>query len=199
MPRLIQLLLTALLLIPATAHADNFEFDKSHTHIAFYVNHLGFSDMLGQFTSFSGKLQFDPNHPDQSALEVTLHPSGIRTSSELLDSALQGEMFFATSKYPDIRFVSTGTTVTGKDTGDVSGNLTMLGITKPFTLHVHFNKIGYHPVTNMYTAGFSAKASLKRSDFGMGYLIPGVSDEVRIEIEAEATDLDKKLAEKIKH
>lgn len=193
------LLTLALFLIAGEARADYYEFDKDHTHIAFRVNHLGFSDMLGLFTGYSGSLQFDPNAPAQSVLDITLHPIGIHTTSTLLDRALQGDQFFNTARYPDIRFVSTAVTVTGDNTGDVQGNLTLLGVTKPLTLHVTFNKAAYHPVTNLYTAGFSATASLKRSDYGMTYLIPGVSDDVRIDIETEATDIDKKNAEKIKH
>lgn len=192
-------ILAATMLIATPAYADHYEFDKSHTHIAFYVNHLGFSDMLGQFTSYSGSFDFDENHPEQSKIDVTLKPSGIRTSSDILDHVLQGSAFFNTDAYPDIRFTSTSTTVTGKNTGDVTGNLTMLGVTKPVTLHVRYNKSGYNPVTSLYVSGFNAEATLKRSDFGMTNLIPQVSDEVRVELSAEAINLDRKKNESLKH
>jgi len=93
--RLISKILAVAAISMATpAYADHYEFDKAHTHIAFYVNHLGFSDMLGLFTSFDGTYQFDQNHPEQSVIDVTIKPSGIRTSSELLDHVLQGSNFF---------------------------------------------------------------------------------------------------------
>jgi len=184
---------------PASAAADSYEFDKAHSHVLFYVNHLGFSDMLGMFTKYDGTLKFDPDHPEQSSLDVTLFPSGIHTTSELLDTILQGSNFFNTEQFPEIRFVSTSSTITGKNTGDIAGNLTMLGVTKPLTLHVKLNKADYQPVTNLFVAGFHATATLKRSDFGMSYSIPLVSDEVRIEIETEAVDIDRKNSEKLKH
>jgi polyisoprenoid-binding protein YceI len=187
-----------LMATPAFA-SDHYEFDKGHTSILFFVDHLGFSDMVGFFTAYSGGFTFDPAHPEASTIDVSLDPSGIRTSSTLLDHILQGEKFFNTDKFPAIRFVSEGITATGAHTGNVTGNLTMLGVTKPLTLHVHFNKAGYHPMTQNFVAGFSAEGTLKRSDFGMNYLIPMVGDQVRFMIQTEAIDLDRKNAERIKH
>ena len=197
--RIISRILTLLIIsVSAPAYADHYEFDKAHTHIVFYVNHLGFSDMLGQFTSYDGTFQFDQKKPETSAIDVTLKPDGIRTTSELLDHVLQGENFFNTSQYPDIRFVSTSIKVTSANTGDVTGNLTMLGTTKPITLHVRFNKADYQPVTNLYIAGFNAQTTLKRADFGMSYGIPMVGDDVRVEISTEGVNLDRKKAESLK-
>src|SRR5262245_60139302 len=116
---------------PALAALDHYEFDKSHTHIGFYVSHMGFSEMMGIFSSYDGSFQFDPAAPEKSVTDVTLHPSGIHTSSELLDKHLQGEKWFNSAKYPDIRFVSSSVKITGEHDGDVTGNVTMLGVTKP--------------------------------------------------------------------
>ena len=196
--RLIRSSLICSSLIASPAYADHYEFDKSHTHIAFYVNHLGFSDMLGLMTSYNGSYQFDEKHPEQSAVDVTLKPTGIHTSSEILDHVLQGENFFNSDKFPEIHFVSTSVKVTGDKTGDINGNLTMLGVTKPITLHVHFNKADYQPVTNLYISGFNAETTLKRSDFGMSYGIPMVGDEVRVEISTEGVNQERKKAESLK-
>jgi polyisoprenoid-binding protein YceI len=194
------LLAMAALLIGSPAYAlDHYEFDKSHTHVRFLINHLGYSNMLGVFTDFNGTLSFDPKHPEESTLDVTLYPKGIRTTSEILDSVLQGRNFFNTGKYPEIHFASKSVKITGERTGDVTGDLTMMGVTKPLTLHVTFNKADYQPVTNFYVAGFSAYAELKRSDFGMTYGIPMVADDVRVDMEAEAINIDRKNAEKLKH
>lgn len=189
----------AAFLYAAPALADRYEFDKSHTSIVFHVNHLGFSDVMGVFTQFSGDFAFDRNHPENSKINVSLQPRGIRTSSELLDDVLQGKDFFNTGAYPDITFVSRSISVTGKNTGDVTGDVTLLGVTKPVTLHVTFNKADYAPISNMYTAGFHASATLKRSDFGMTYSIPLVGDEVRIDIDTEGVNLDRKKAESLRH
>lgn len=194
LPLLASLLVSA----PAFAAADKYEFDKNHTTILFLVNHLGFSEMVGRFTTFDGNFTFDQSAPEKSTVDVTLAPSGIKTSSEALDKELQNEKFFNSAKYPDIHFVSTSVKVTDKNSGDVTGNLTMLGVTKPVVLHVHFNKADYHPITKNFQAGFSANTTIKRSDFGLTNLIPMVGDEVRIEIQTEGTDLDRKKAESIK-
>lgn len=186
-------------LIATPAFADHYEFDKEHTNIMFHINHIGFSDMIGLMNNFNGSFEFDPKQPEKSKIDVTLHPSGIRTSSSKLDSELQGEKWFNTAKFPDIHFVSTAIKTTGANTGDVTGNLTMLGVTKPVTLHVHFNKSDYHPITNMLVSGFSADTTIKRSDFGLSMGIPMVSDEVRIEIQTEGVDQDRKKEESLKH
>jgi polyisoprenoid-binding protein YceI len=189
----------AAMLLATPALADRYEFDKEHTNIMFYVNHLGFSDMLGLLTSYDGGFTFDPAHPEQSTIDVTLNPSGIRTSSSKLDSELQGEKWFNTAKFPSIHFVSSSIKVTGDHAGDVTGNLTLLGVTKPVTLHVHFNKADYFPMTQAFKAGFSADTTFKRSDFGMTSYVPMVGDEVRIEVQTEGVNLDRKKAEAIKH
>lgn len=193
-------LLAAILLWAAPAFAiDQYEFDKEHTNIMFYANHIGFSNMMGRFTEFSGGFHFDPKQPEQSSVGVTLKPTGIQTSSSALDRELQSEHFFHSSQFPSIRFKSTGIKVTGKNTGDVTGDLTLLGITKPVVLHVRFNKADYHPITNQFVAGFSADTVIHRSDFGMDYLVPMVSNDIRLEIEAEGINIDRKNAERIKH
>ncbi len=170
---------SSFLTLPAFA-ADKYEFYKSHTNILFYVNHLGFSDMVGKFTDYDGYFTFDPQKPEESTVEITLKPSGIRTSSEKLDSELQGDKFFKSGQFPTIKFSSKKINVTGSNTGEVEGIVTMLGVSKPAILTVHFNKADYHPITQDFVAGFSASTTLKRSDFGMNTYFPMVGDEVRI-------------------
>jgi len=176
---------------PALA-ADRYEFDKSHTNIVFFINHVGFSNMVGLFTNYDGHFTFDPKKPEESTIDITIKPTGIRTSSTALDEHLQKPEFFNTEKFPEIKFVSTGVKITSEKTGDVTGNVTMLGVTKPAVLHVTFNKSDYHPVTKDLIAGFSAEATIKRSDFGMTTGIPMVGDEVRLIIETEGVNVDMK-------
>uniref|UniRef100_UPI002608A522 YceI family protein n=1 Tax=Asticcacaulis sp. TaxID=1872648 RepID=UPI002608A522 len=93
--------------------------------------------------------------------------------------------FFDAAKYPTATFKSTKVDVTGKDTANVTGNLTIHGVTKPVTLAVKLNKIGAN-MKGVKTAGFSATGQIKRSDFGMGAYVPAVSDEITLVITAEA-------------
>jgi polyisoprenoid-binding protein YceI len=185
-------LTTALVATPALA--DHYTLDKAHTNVIFFINHLGFSDMIGKFKDIDGTFTFDQQAPEKSVIDVTIMPSSIETSSAKLDSELQNDKFFNSDKFPTIHFVSKIVKITGSNTGDVEGDLTMLGVTKPATLHVKFNKADVHPMTKDYVAGFSAETTVKRSEFGMGAYIPMVGDDVRVMIQTEGVDQDRKKA-----
>ena len=182
-----------------TFAADKYEFDKSHTKILFYINHLGYSDTIGEFTDYDGYFTFDPKKPEDSTIDITLKPTGIRTSSTKLDSELQGDKFFKSEQFPTIKFVSSKIKTTGENTGEVEGVATMLGISKTVAISVRFNKADYHPFTKDFVAGFSASAILKRSDFGMKEYLPLVGDEVRIEVQTEGINIDRKKQEAVRH
>lgn len=174
----------------AQAAPDKYEIDKTHTHIIFFANHLGYSQTIGRIKEYEGYFTFDENEPEKSEVDVTLKPASVDTSVPALDETLRGEKFFNVAQFPTMRFKSTGVKVTdkAKKTGDVAGELTLLGVTKPVTLHVTYNKSGIHPYTNNYVSGFSAEARIKRSEFGMDKYLPDVGDEVVIHIEAEGVD-----------
>jgi polyisoprenoid-binding protein YceI len=191
-----KLFLSLLLLVATPAFAaDRYEFDKGHTAILFFIDHMGYSKTIGKFTEYDGSFTFDEKKPETSSINVTLKPAGIKTSSAPLDEHLQNADFFNTAKFPEIKFVSTGIQVTGAKTGIVTGDVTMLGITKPVALKVTLNKAGTHPKTMDLVAGFSAEATIKRSDFGMAYGIPMVGDEVKIVIETEGVNVENKPKE----
>lgn len=180
------------ILAPSLASAaDKYEFDKAHTHIIFLINHLGYSNMIGRIKDYDGYFTFDEKAPETSMIDVTLKPDSIDTDVPKLNTELQNDKFFNTAKFPTMTFKSTKVTVTGKNTGDVVGDFTLLGVTKPVTLHVVYNKSGIHPMTNNYVAGFTADAKLKRSDFGMNAFQGMLGDEVTVHIEVEASDTVK--------
>jgi polyisoprenoid-binding protein YceI len=182
--------LALVFLLPSASHADadKYVFDKDHTHIIFLINHLGYSNMIGWLTDYDGYFTFDEKEPEKSSVDVTLKPGSIDTAVPKLNTELQGEKFFNVAKFPTMQFKSTKVTTTGKNTGDVTGDFTMLGVTKPVTLHVTYNKSGIHPYSNNYISGFTADAKLKRSDFGMTAFQGAVGDEVTIHIEVEGND-----------
>jgi polyisoprenoid-binding protein YceI len=170
------------------AAPDKYSFDKDHTHILFFVSHVGFSDSIGRIDDFDGYFTFDEKEPEASSLDVTIKASSIDTGVAELDKTLRGDKFLDVEKFPLIHFRSTQIVVTGAKKGDVTGELTLLGVTKPLTLHVRYNRSGIHPFTNNFVSGFSADAVIRRSDFGMNAYIPAVGDAVRIHIEAEGID-----------
>lgn len=171
---------------PAAAQIEKYSFDKLHTQISFTVNHLGFSNSMGRFLDFDGGFTFDHGEPAKSSVEVTINTNGLEMNDAKWNEHLKGPDFFNVEKFPAMTFKSTKIDVTGENTADITGDLTLLGVTKPVTLHTVMNKVGKHPMGEKYAAGFSADAMLKRSDFGMGYGLPMVGDEVKIHIEVEA-------------
>jgi len=182
------LLLSLLAFAPAAWAADTYSFDKDHTHILFFVNHLGFSNMVGRMTAYEGYFTFNEKEPEKSQIDVRLLPAGIDTDVPALNKELQGAKFFNSAAFPEMRFRSGKVVVTGTNTGDAVGDFTLLGVTRPLTLHIIYNKSGVHPYSNNFISGFSADAVLKRSDFGMKAYLPDVGDEVRVHIEAEGID-----------
>jgi polyisoprenoid-binding protein YceI len=187
------LFLSAPFLVASAGHAaaDKYEFDKSHTHIIFKINHLGFSNTIGRIKGYDGSFAFNEKEPEKSKVDITLKPESVDTSVAALDTELRGEKFFNVGKFPTMRFKSTKVAVTGKNTGDVTGDFTLLGITRPITLHVIYNKSGIHPFTNNYVSGFSGDATIKRSDFGMDAFEPALGDDVQIHFEVEGFDAIK--------
>lgn len=186
------------LLVAFPAHAaDRYEFDKSHTAILFFVDHIGFSKTVGKFNDFDGYFTFDEKKPETSSIDVAIKPASVQTSSSKLDEHLQNKDFFNSAQFPEVKFVSTSIKVTGRNTGDVTGDLTMLGVTKPVVLQVTFNKSANHPMTQDPVSGFSATTTIKRSEFGMSYGLGMVGDEVKLIIETEGVNVDaKKRSEK---
>jgi polyisoprenoid-binding protein YceI len=172
----------------AHAAADKYQIDKDHTHIIFMVSHVGFSNTIGRIREFDGYFTFDEQEPQQSAIDVTLNSASIATDVPALDKELAGDKFLNVKKFPTMHFKSAHINVTGKNTADITGDFTLLGVTKHLTLNVTYNKSGIHPFTNNYVSGFSADATLKRSDYGMAAYIPAVGDEVKIHIEIEGID-----------
>lgn len=170
---------------PAVAATDKFSFDKAHTQIFFSVSHLGYSFSTGKFTGFDGSFHFNPEKPEQGKIDVTIDTNSISFNDEAWENHMKNEDFFNVEKFPTMTFKSTKVEKTGENTGRVTGDLTLLGVTKPVTLDVIHNKSGIHPYNKKYVAGFSATGKLNRSDFGMTYGLPGVGDEVSISIEVE--------------
>lgn len=170
----------------ARADVENYKFDTVHTQILFFVDHLGFSISEGEFLDFDGGFTFDTENPVNSSIDVTIDTNSIDMDDEKWDEHMKSADFFNVTEFPNMTFKSTAVEVTGEKTANITGDLTLLGVTKPVTLTVEHRKSGKSPFGNEYKAGFRAKGSLKRSDFGMNYGLPNVGDEVQIQIEVEA-------------
>ncbi|HNQ91473.1 MAG TPA: YceI family protein [Alphaproteobacteria bacterium] len=170
----------------AQAAPETYVFDPFHTNLYWHANHFGFSNPSGKFATVTGSVTLDEDNPAASKVDVTVNTASVVTGIDLFNEHLKSDKFFNSEKFPTATFASTKVDITGKDTAKIEGDLTLLGMTKPVTLDVKLNKIGENPISNLKTAGFSATATVKRSDFGITYALPGVSDNVEITIEIEA-------------
>jgi len=165
--------------------ADTFTLDPNHSYVLWHINHFGFSNPSGKWFA-NGTLVLDKDKPKNDKVNVTINVADVDTGIKELDDHLRGKLFFDTAQFPTATFVSNQVDVTGKDTANVKGTLTLRGISKPVTLKVKFNKAGMNIINNKMTVGFSATAQLKRSDFGITTLLPGLGDDVQLQIEVEA-------------
>ncbi len=163
----------------------NYTLDPNHTYVLWHINHFGFSNPSGKWMA-AGNLVLDKDNPQNSQVKATIDLNNLATGVAELDKHLKEKLFFDVTQFPTASFVSNSVDVTSKTTAKVHGTLTLHGISKPVTLNVTFNKAAANPITNKDSVGFSATTTLKRSDFGITTLLPGVSDEVKINIEAEA-------------
>jgi polyisoprenoid-binding protein YceI len=176
----------------AAAESAVYVFDKQHTNVSFSWNRLGLSRQSGRIVDVEGTLEFDSEKPDEGRVDVRMKTTSIATLVPELDRALKGPDFFDAARHPLITFKSTQALRTGDRTGEVTGDLTILGKTNPVVLTVTWNFTGEHPLSainaafrDRFVAGFSARARLNRSEWGLSRGTPFVSDEIEISIETE--------------
>lgn len=165
--------------------AETLTLDPQHTYVLWHIKHFGFSTQVGKWYA-SGTIVLDENNPQNSKVDVTIQVANMITGIAELDQHLKGNLFFDVVQYPIATFISNKVIVSGKTTAKVYGELIVHGISKPVILDVNLNQTGKSPITDKMTVGFSATTKLKRSDFGISTLLPGLADEVKIDIEAEA-------------
>jgi polyisoprenoid-binding protein YceI len=166
--------------------ADSYTIDPTHTQVEFTYSHFGFSNITGRFDTVESEFLFDPQDPTRSSVKVTIPMASLSTGVEKLDTHLLSADFFDAETYPTATFTSTGVTAAGEGRLQVAGDLSIHGVTRPVVLDVTINKIGEHPMAKTPAAGFDARTTIKRSDFGVGNYAPAVSDEVVIEITVES-------------
>jgi len=184
------LLVALLFLLPgSSARAEErYTFDKKHTSILFSVGSLGVSRVKGQFSNYDGDFVFCIQHPDKDEVAITIYPASLRTSEGEMDNDLRGPDFFNAAQFPRMRFVSTTVKLIDKDNAKITGNLTLLGITRQVTVEAHFTEKEHDTESGDYVVSFSASGIIKRSDFGMNHLIPVIGDEVRLDIQVKGVE-----------
>ncbi|HTJ95175.1 MAG TPA: YceI family protein [Pararobbsia sp.] len=169
----------------AQAPAGTYQMDADHWSIVFDVGHLKYSRFVMRFDRAKATLQLDPNAPGNSAVKVSIDAASLDTNVKALDKIVSGSSFLDVEHSPTITFESTGFELTGTDTGKLTGNLTIRGRTAPVTLDVVFHGAAPNPLTHEPTVGFAATGTFNRSAFGISSFYPAVSDDIRVQIQAE--------------
>lgn len=177
---------------PAWAQIESYTLNKPHTQIIFFIDHMGFSRSMGKFTDYNGKFVFDRTQPQNSSVEVSIDTHSLEMNDQKWNEHMKGADFFNVEKFPSMAFKSTAIKVKNENTADITGDLTLLGVTKPVTLAAKYNKSGKAAFGEIYMSGFSATADLKRSDFGMSFGLPLVGDDVHIVIEVEGERIEQR-------
>lgn len=165
------------------------QLDPYHTQVEFAAKHLGMMTVRGHFTDVISEGVIDPDHPETTAIDVTIQAASVQTHHAARDGDLRSSNFLDADTYPTLTFKSTDVTVTGADHYTLTGDLTIKDITHPVTLEVlrygEFND----PMMG-HRIAYSATGQLKRKEFGLTFnpVLDGrfvVSDDIKISIEVE--------------
>ncbi|MCE5359548.1 YceI family protein [Candidatus Igneacidithiobacillus taiwanensis] len=168
----------------------SYRIDPQHTNVFFTIGHVGITEFTGRFDQISGTYTFNAQDPAKDRVNITIPAASINTDLALRDQHLRSKEFFDVKKYPDITFVSSKYVPTGKKSGDLYGNLTLHGVTKPVVFQVRELGAGNVPYLPKpwggYLSGFVATTTIHRSDFSMdAYLPEGLSNAIAIKVEVE--------------
>jgi polyisoprenoid-binding protein YceI len=186
----LRLILLAAICVCATAQAgETFQIDPAHSTIAFKVRHM-LGTAKGNFSKFNGTINVDRDHPEQSSVTVTIDSASIDTGIAKRDDHLRGELFNV-AKYPEITFKSRRVKQTGANTGEIAGDLTIRGMTRPIMLNVQLVSSPEALTKNPTSRWRVTTAPLKRSQFGLVFstsaeTVSMIADDVAVDIEIEA-------------
>ncbi|ESQ81704.1 hypothetical protein AEAC466_20635 [Asticcacaulis sp. AC466] len=178
-------LLLCLLATPAMAGGP-LTFEPDHTSVTFQYPHFGLSHPSGKIMGASGTLALDENDLTKSAVDITLDMATLTTALPPFDQMLKGDDYFDVVKFPKASFKSTKVEPTGPTTANMTGDLTIHGVTQAVVLAVVFNKKAFNPALFKTGYGFSATGHISRRAFGMSKFEPIVGDDIDLFIEAEA-------------
>ena len=185
--RLVCAILALGFLAPAGGPADaaaNWRIDPTRTHIAFAIDAVGYPRTHGQFDQFQGRISVDLDHPDRSNVTFHVQSRSVDVGSAPFDDYLRSAAFLDAARFPSIDFVSNSVAKLNDHTVRVTGDLTLLGVTRPLSVDVAVER---------QAAGarlaFMAKTNINRLDFGMNSGFPLVSRDVQLVISSEAAQL----------
>lgn len=178
-------LLGWLLVSASTAGAaDGFKVDPVHSGVGFRIKHLGVAYVQGRFNNLAGSFTFDDKTGRLDAVEASVRVEDVDTFNSKRDAHLKSPDFFDAAKFPLITFSSDTVEKTGETTWEVSGKLSLHGVTRPIKVSVKLIGSGFDPWGG-FRAGFETAFTVKRSDFGITHMLGSVGDEVHLTVGIE--------------
>jgi polyisoprenoid-binding protein YceI len=171
----------------AAAQAANWQIDPRHSSAQFSVKHLGVSTVRGAFTKVSGSATYDPSNPANDTLKATIEAASVDTRVEMRDNDLRSPNFLDVQKYPTITFQSKQTKAAGSGKLQITGDLTIHGVTKEVVLDVDGPSAPIKDPWGNQRIGASASTKINRQDFGVKGASGAVGDDLTITIDVELT------------
>ena len=178
-------LAAAIAALPALAIPETYNVDPQHTFPMYEVVHFGNSIQRGRFEKTSGSFILDMDKKSGEG-EIAIETASVSSGVPKLDQHLRGDDFFNVAKFPKMTFKASQFTFDGEKLRKVDGELTLLGVTRPISFDVAFFNCSINPFFARPVCGADLVAKIKRSEFGMKYGIPMVSDEVTLRVNVEA-------------
>ncbi|MGO9833177.1 MAG: YceI family protein [Polyangiaceae bacterium] len=146
--------------------ATRWTLDPGHSAVGFSVRHLMITNVRGEFEKFRGDVTYDAAHPEATRIAATIDVASLNTRETKRDADLRSALFFDVENHPEMTFVSKSARATGDGNLEVTGDLTIRGITRQMTLSIR----DVSSATDMHgnpRIGATASTEIKRSDFGM--------------------------------
>jgi polyisoprenoid-binding protein YceI len=176
--------------------AGEYRADPGHTSVTWRVSHFGLSSYTARFARVDATLRLDPMRPAESRLTVVVDPLSVRTDfsgpPDFDAEISRGAQFLNADAHPRIGFASTRVEMTGEHTARIHGELSMLGVTRPLVIEARLNgAMREHPIDRVPVLGFSGRAVVQRSAWGLTHLVPHIGDEVEVLIETEFQQLPR--------
>jgi polyisoprenoid-binding protein YceI len=175
--------------VSGLAQPARYVIDPEHVTVGFRVHHLGFANVVGFFRDVEGSYVFDEETGALSDVDIRVATQSVYSNHDERDEHVRGRDFLDSRRFPDMHFSAVSVERLDERKFAVTGQLELLGVTKPLRLEAIWNKSGPYPIgRGIYAMGVSASGALRRSEFGMSYAVDNgwVGDEVEIFVEFEA-------------
>jgi polyisoprenoid-binding protein YceI len=171
------------LIVQAAVSAQGWRIDEQRTAIGFKIEAVGFPATRGRFTRYEGRILLDFDHPAKSFTSFTVDSDSVELGSKAFNEFVKSAALLDVTRFPTLSFTSTQVEKLDPRTARVTGNLTLLGVTKPIALTV---TVETEPSGKQRFVAFAATATLKRSDYGMIFGIPLIDDALEITVKTRA-------------